>query len=302
MTIFLILVILAVLVFALRGIIIIRQAEVAIVERLGKYHKTITSGIHIVWPIIDSLRPVILGHRYVVRIDLREQVLDFTPQPVITKDNVTMQIDSVIYYQITDSYKAVYEISNLVMAIEKLTITTLRNVIGDMTLDETLVSRSKINSELQKILDEATDKWGVKVNRVELKNINPPDEIQEAMTKQMKAEREKRSVILLAEGDKQSKILKAEGEKEYAIRRAEGEQQSAILIADGQARAIKTVFEAIHSGKATEDVIAIKYLEALEKIANGNATKIFLPFEASNMLASIGSIKDLFKDEAGKKQ
>jgi regulator of protease activity HflC (stomatin/prohibitin superfamily) len=251
-----------------------------------------------VWPIIDSLRPVIFGQKYVVRIDLREQVLDFTPQTVITKDNVTMQIDSVIYYQITDSYKAVYEISNLVMAIDKLTITTLRNVIGDLTLDETLVSRSKINSELQKILDEATDKWGVKVNRVELKNINPPDEIQEAMTKQMKAEREKRSVILLAEGDKQSKILKAEGEKEYAIRRAEGEQQSAVLIADGQARAIKTVFEAIHQGKATEDVIAIKYLEALEKMANGNATKIFLPFEATGILSSLGSIKEIFKDEA----
>jgi regulator of protease activity HflC (stomatin/prohibitin superfamily) len=171
-------------------------------------------------------------------------------------------------------------------------------VIGDLTLDETLVSRSKINSELQKILDEATDKWGVKVNRVELKNINPPDEIQEAMTKQMKAEREKRSVILLAEGDKQSKILKAEGEKEYAIRRAEGEQQSAVLIADGQARAIKTVFEAIHQGKATEDVIAIKYLEALEKMANGNATKIFLPFEATGILSSLGSIKEIFKDEA----
>ncbi|HAV92998.1 TPA: SPFH/Band 7/PHB domain protein [candidate division WOR-3 bacterium] len=298
MLIFLILIVIAVLIFALKGIIIIRQAEVAIVERLGRYHKTIPSGLHIVWPIIDSLRPVIFGQKYVVRIDLREQVLDFTPQTVITKDNVTMQIDSVIYYQITDSYKAVYEISNLVMAIDKLTITTLRNVIGDLTLDETLVSRSKINSELQKILDEATDKWGVKVNRVELKNINPPDEIQEAMTKQMKAEREKRSVILLAEGDKQSKILKAEGEKEYAIRRAEGEQQSAVLIADGQARAIKTVFEAIHQGKATEDVIAIKYLEALEKMANGNATKIFLPFEATGILSSLGSIKEIFKDEA----
>ena len=302
MLIFLILIVIAVLIFAFRGIIIIRQAEVAIVERLGKYHKTIISGIHIVWPIIDALRPIIFGNRYVIRIDLREQVLDFNPQPVITKDNVTMLIDSVIYYQINDPYKAVYEISNLVMAIEKLTVTTLRNVIGDLTLDETLVSRGKINSELQKILDEATDKWGVKVNRVELKNINPPDEIQEAMTKQMKAEREKRSVILLAEGDKQSKILKAEGEKEYAIRKAEGEQQSAVLIADGQARAIKTVFEAIHQGKATEDVIAIKYLEALEKMANGNATKIFLPFEATGILSSLGSIKELFKDEAKPKQ
>ncbi|PIP14318.1 MAG: hypothetical protein COX48_01535, partial [bacterium (Candidatus Stahlbacteria) CG23_combo_of_CG06-09_8_20_14_all_34_7] len=209
MSIFLILIVVAVLIFALRAIIIIRQAEVAIVERLGKYHETIVAGLHIVWPIIDSIRPIIFGNRYITRIDLREQVLDFPPQAVITKDNVTMLIDSVIYYQITDPYKAIYEINNLVTAIEKLTITTLRNVIGDITLDETLVSRSKINSELQKILDEATDKWGVKVNRVELKNINPPDEIQEAMTKQMKAEREKRSVILLAEGEKQSKILKA---------------------------------------------------------------------------------------------
>jgi len=302
MSIFLILIVVAVLIFALRAIIIIRQAEVAIVERLGKYHETIVAGLHIVWPIIDSIRPIIFGNRYITRIDLREQVLDFPPQAVITKDNVTMLIDSVIYYQITDPYKAIYEINNLVTAIEKLTITTLRNVIGDITLDETLVSRSKINSELQKILDEATDKWGVKVNRVELKNINPPDEIQEAMTKQMKAEREKRSVILLAEGEKQSKILKAEGEKEYAIRRAEGEQQSAVLIADGQARAIKIVFESIHQGKATEDVIAIKYLEALEKIANGNATKIFLPFEATGILSSLGSIKEIFKDETKQKQ
>jgi len=232
----------------------------------------------------------------VQRIDLREQVFDFPPQPVITKDNVTMQIDTVIYYQITDPYKAMYEINNLVTALEKLTVTTIRNLIGDFSLDETLVSRGRINSELQMILDEATNRWGVKVNRVELKNINPPEEIQEAMTKQMKAEREKRSVILLAEGEKQSKILKAEGEREYSIKVAEGQMQASILLADGQAKAIENVFGAIHNGKATQDVIAIKYLEALEKIANGNATKIFLPVEATGILSSIGSIKDMFKE------
>ncbi len=283
-----------VIAFALKGLVIVRQAETAIVERLGKFHRIVDSGIHIIWPIFDSLRPVQMGLKTVKRIDLREQVLDFPPQPVITKDNVTMQIDSVIYYQIVDPKKAVYEINNLVTAIEKLTVTTLRNVIGDLTLDETLVSRGKINSELQIILDEATDKWGVKVNRVELKNINPPAEIEEAMTKQMKAEREKRAVILLAEGDKQSKILKAEGEKEAAIKEAEGERESQILKAEGQAKAIETVFNAIHSGNATKDVITIKYIEALEKIANGKSTKIFMPAEVTGILSSLGVIKEMF--------
>jgi len=195
MFVFFIVLIVAIVIMAAKGVIIIRQAEVGIVERLGKYNKTLSSGIHFIWPIIDQLRPILFGIRFVQRIDLREQVFDFPPQPVITKDNVTMQIDTVIYYQITDPYKAMYEINNLVTALEKLTVTTIRNLIGDFSLDETLVSRGRINSELQMILDEATNRWGVKVNRVELKNINPPEEIQEAMTKQMKAEREKRSVI-----------------------------------------------------------------------------------------------------------
>lgn len=302
MIVFLIVLVLFVIVFAARGVVVIRQAEVGIVERLGKYNRTIESGLHIVWPIIDSLRPYLMGYKVVKRIDLREQVLDFAPQPVITKDNVTMQMDSVIYYQIIDPLKAIYEINNLVAAIEKLTITTLRNVSGDLTLDETLVSREKINSKMQEILDEATDKWGVKINRVELKNINPPEEIQEAMTKQMKAEREKRSVILLAEGDKQSKILRAEGEKEAAIRSAEGEKLAKILRADGEATAIKNVFGAIHEGKATKDVIAIKYLEALEKIADGKSSKVFLPIEATGILSSIGSIKELFAESGTKGQ
>ncbi len=290
-------IIVALFLFISKAVLIVRQAEVIIIERLGKYRATLKSGIHIIIPIIDTIRPISFGSRYLLRIDLREQVLDFPPQPVITKDNVTMQIDSVIYYQITEPYRSVYEITNIVYAIEKLTITTLRNVIGDLTLDETLVSRTKINSELQLILDEATDKWGIKVNRVELKNITPPDEIQEAMTKQMKAEREKRATILLAEGEKQSKILKAEGEKESRIRVAEGEQQSQILIATGQAQAIKTLFSAIHEGVASDDVITLKYLETLEKIATGNGNKIFIPYEASGILSSLGSIKEIFKEK-----
>ncbi len=297
MIILLIIIIVLVLAFAMKGIVIVRQAENVVVERLGKFSRILDSGIHIIVPIIDATRPITMSRRKSTRIDLREQVLDFPPQPVITEDNVTMQIDSVIYFQIVDSKKAVYEISDLMIAIEKLTITTLRNVIGDLTLDGTLVSRTKINSELQMILDEATDKWGVKVNRVELKNINPPAEIQEAMTKQMKAEREKRSVILLAEGDKQSRILRAEGEKESEIKKAEGEKQAAILVAQGQAKAINDVFNAIHDGNATQDVITIKYLETLEKMANGKATKLFLPYEATGILSSLGSIKEMFNQD-----
>ena len=300
----LIVLIILVLAFAIKGIVIVKQAQNVIVERLGKYSRTLDSGIHIIIPIIDSIRPITLHRRRFQRIDLREQVLDFPPQPVITKDNVTMSIDSVIYFQVVDPKRSVYEITDLMIAIEKLTITTLRNVLGDLTLDETLISRGKINSELQIILDEATDRWGVKVNRVELKNINPPEEIEEAMTKQMKAEREKRSVILLAEGDKQSRILRAEGEKEAEIKRAEGGKQAAILIAEGEAKAIENVFGAIHEGKATEDVIAIKYLETLEKIADGKASKVFLPYEASGFLSSLGSIKEIFNKDsnAGKSE
>ncbi len=293
----LIVLIVLVLAFAIKAIVIVKQAQNVIVERLGKYNRTLDSGIHIIIPIVDSVRPVTLNRRQYQRVDLREQVLDFPPQPVITKDNVTMSIDSVIYFQIVDPKRAVYEIIDLMIAIEKLTITTLRNVIGDLTLDETLISRGKINTELQIILDEATDKWGVKVNRVELKNINPPEEIEEAMTKQMKAEREKRSVILLAEGDKQSRILRAEGEREAAIKTAEGEKLSLILVAEGKAKAIENVFGAIHEGKATEDVIAIKYLETLEKIADGKSSKVFLPYEASGFLASLGSIKEIFNKD-----
>lgn len=296
MIVFLVVLIVFVLIIALRGIIIVRQAENAVVERLGRFHKVLDSGIHIIFPVLDRIRPITMKHRMYPKIDLREQVLDFDPQPVITEDNVTMQIDSVIYFQIVDPKKSVYEINDLIVAIEKLTITTLRNVIGDLTLDETLISRTKINTELQIILDEATDKWGVKVNRVELKNINPPQGIQEAMTKQMKAEREKRSIILLAEGDKQSRILRAEGERESAIKSAEGDKQADILRAEGQGKAIDLVFNAIHEGRATEDVIAIKYLETLEKLADGKSSKIFIPYEATGILSSLGSIKEIFNE------
>jgi len=246
------------------------------------------------WPFVDNIRPFRSIHGYVSKIDLREQVLDFDPQPVITKDNVTMQIDTVVYYQITDPAKAMYEINNLVLAIEKLTITTLRNVIGDLTLDETLVSRARINSDMQQILDEATDKWGVKVNRVELKNINPPEEIQEAMAKQMKAERTKRATILEAEGLKRAAILKAEGQQQAAINIAKGEKEAKILRAEGEAMAIKQVYDAIHKGKPTQDLITIKYLQTLSEMAKGDSNKVFIPYEASGVLSSLGMIKEIF--------
>src|SRR5713226_7112903 len=223
-----------------RTVRIVPQARARVVERLGRYHRTLTPGLALVVPFIDRLRPL---------IDLREQVVSFPPQPVITEDNLVVNIDSVIYFQVTDARAATYEIANYIQAIEQLTVTTLRNVIGGLALERTLTSRDEINDRLRGVLDEATGKWGIRVNRVELKAIDPPSSIQDSMEKQMRADREKRATILQAEGARQSQILEAEGERQAAILRAEGQKQATILQADGQAKAIETVFQAIHEGK-----------------------------------------------------
>ncbi|NLK99013.1 MAG: SPFH/Band 7/PHB domain protein [Epulopiscium sp.] len=303
------LIFLFVVIFAFSSIRIIRQSNVGIVERLGTFHKKAETGINFLVPFIDSMRAI---------IDLREKVIDFPPQPVITKDNVTMQIDTVVYYKVTDPIFYTYEIANPISAIEYLTATTLRNIIGELDLDETLTSRDIINSKLRSILDEATDKWGIKVNRVELKNINPPKDIQDAMEKQMRAERQRREAILRAEGQKSAAILEAEGSKEAAIlkaeaekeaniRRAEGERQSQILRAQGEAEAflavqaakaegLKKLYMAIKESEPNEAVLAIRSMEALEKIADGQSSKLVLPSEAVSLLGSIKGIKEILSD------
>lgn len=308
-TIFFTVLIALVIVLGLSTIKIVKQSEVIIVERLGKYWKTGESGLNIVIPILD---------RVVKRIDLRTQVIDSPPQPVITKDNVTMSIDTVVYYQITDSFKATYEIANLVQAIRYLTTTTLRDVIGTMELDRTLSSRDDVNNKLRIILDEATDKWGVRVERVEIKNIDLPADIKEAMEKQMRAEREKRAVILQAEGTKQaaiteaqglkeSQILKAEGEKQTSILHAEAKRESQVRIAEGEAEAInkiaeaeanrvRMVYEALRNANVDEAMLSVKYVEALSEMAKGD-NKVFVPYEAQGLLGSIGAIKELISEK-----
>src|SRR6266702_1396608 len=262
-----------------RTIRIVPQARAGVVERLGRYSRTLTPGLAIVVPFIDRLRPL---------IDLREQVVSFKPQPVITEDNLVVSIDSVIYFQVTDPKSATYEIANYIQAIEQLTITTLRNVIGGMALEKTLTSRDDINNQLRGVLDEATGKWGIRVNRVELKAIDPPVSIQETMEKQMRADREKRAAILTAEGVKQSQILTAEGEKQSAILRAEGQRQSQILEAEGQAKAIDTVFKAIHEGDADPKLLAYQYLQVLPQIAQGESNKIWIiPSEFQQALGQL---------------
>ena len=306
-------------VYVLKGVIIVQQTEEMIIERWGKFHAVLGPGLNFIIPFIDTPHGITMkvsqkgidGQTYsyvkvMNKIDMRESVYDFPRQNVITKDNVTISINALLYFQIVDSRSAVYEITNLVDAIEKLTQTTLRNLVGQLDLDETLVSRDKINQELRAILDEATNKWGVKVNRVELQDINPPADIQAAMEKQMKAEREKRAVILESEGLKQSAILKAQGEKEAAINKAEGEKQAAILKADGekQARilqadgekeAIKMIIDALaENGQADKYLIAMKYLETLKQITSGQDNKvIYLPYEATGVLSSIDGIKEM---------
>jgi regulator of protease activity HflC (stomatin/prohibitin superfamily) len=263
-----------------RTVRIVPQARAGIVERLGRYHRTLEAGLAVIVPFVDRLRPL---------IDLREQVVSFPPQPVITEDNLVVNIDTVVYYQVTDAKDATYEIANYIQAIEQLTVTTLRNVIGGMTLEQTLTSRDEINSQLRVVLDEATGKWGIRVNRVELKSIDPPGTIQEAMEKQMRAERDRRAAILQAEGVKQSQILTAEGEKQSAILRAEGQRESQRLYAEGQAKAIETVFSAIHEGDPDPKLLAYQYLQMLPQIAQGEANKLWIvPSEITNALGSIG--------------
>jgi regulator of protease activity HflC (stomatin/prohibitin superfamily) len=268
-----------VLVVVLRSIRIVPQARAGIIERLGRYQRTLEPGLALLVPFVDRLRPM---------IDLREQVVSFPPQPVITEDNLVVNIDTVIYFQVTDPRAATYEIANYIAAIEQLTVTTLRNVIGGMSLEHTLTSRDRINAELRGVLDEATGKWGIRVNRVELKAIDPPQTIQEAMEKQMRADRDKRAAILTAEGVKQSQILTAEGEKQSAILRAEGQRQAQILNAEGQAKAIGTVFEAIHSGNPDPKLLAYQYLTMLPQIAQGEANKVWIiPGEFSDAMAQL---------------
>jgi len=260
---------------------IIPQARAGVVERLGRYSRTLTPGLTIVVPFIDRIRDM---------MDLREQVVSFDPQPVITEDNLVVSIDTVIYFQVTDAKAATYEIANYIQGIEQLTVTTLRNVIGGMALEKTLTSRDEINNQLRGVLDEATGKWGIRVNRVELKAIDPPASIKETMEKQMRADREKRAAILTAEGVKQSQILTAEGEKQSAILRAEGQRQAAILQAEGQAKAIDTVFRAIHEGDADPKLLAYQYLQMLPQIAQGESNKVWIiPSEVTQALGQLTS-------------
>ena len=274
---------------------IIPQSKAYVVERLGAYHRTLEKGLHFVIPIIDR----VAGH-----VSLKEQVYDFAPQPVITKDNVTMMIDTVVYFQILDPKLYVYGVVRPIQAIENLSATTLRNIIGDLELDDTLTSREIINTKMRVILDEATDPWGIKVNRVEVKNILPPKDIQEAMEKQMRAERERRSVILTAEGEKRAAILKAEGEKEAVILRASAKKESMITEAEGQAQALERVYQAqaygveiINKAKPEQAYLTLKSLESLEKVANGNATKIIVPSEIQNLAGLVASFKGLTEDD-----
>ena len=302
------------IIFLKKTLVIIPQSETMIIERLGKYYATLKPGINIIIPFIDSAKPLVTLNRgryiYSNTIDLREQVYDFDRQNVITKDNIQMQRNALLYFQIVDPFKAVYEINNLPNAIEKLTQTTLRNIIGELELDQTLTSRDTINTKLRAVLDDATNKWGIKVNRVELQDIMPPESVLTAMEKQMQAERNKRAQILTSEGEKQSQILQSEGEKAATINRAEAQKQQEILRAEGeaQARIRKAEAEAVAIEKITEAVgkstnpanylLAQKYIAMMEELAKGDKSKtIYLPYEATNVMGSLGGIKELFKGE-----
>lgn len=293
-----IIVVIIVFFWVVNGVKTVRPYEKGVVERLGKYDRTVGSGLRLILPVVDKI----------IKIDMREQVVDVPPQQVITKDNVAVEVDAVIYYEVTDAVKVIYNVANFYLAITKLAQTNLRNLIGDLALDESLTSRDRINTQLREILDDATDKWGVRVTRVELQKIEPPVDITEAMHKQMKAERYRRAAILEAEGDKQSAILKSEGQKQAVILNAQGEAEALrqvsdaekykkIAIAQGEGEAITTVFSAMHAGNPTNDVLALKYMEALAKVADGKATKIFLPMETSGVLGSVAGIAELFKDK-----
>lgn len=310
----LIAIILLVILFAKMAVVIIPQSETRIIERLGRYYATLQPGINIIIPFIDRAKEIVAlrsgRYTYTTVIDLREQVYDFDRQNVITKDNIQMQINALLYFQIVDPFKAVYEINNLPNAIEKLTQTTLRNIIGEMELDQTLTSRDTINTKLRSVLDDATNKWGIKVNRVELQDITPPESVLQAMEKQMQAERNKRATILTSEGEKQAAILQSEGEKTSTINRAEADKEQTILIAEGQAQArirvaeaeavaIQRITDAV--GKSTNPanyLIAQKYIQMMADLAkNENQKTVYLPYEATGMMGSIGGIKEMFKGE-----
>ncbi|MCB5225068.1 MAG: SPFH domain-containing protein [Candidatus Cloacimonadaceae bacterium] len=293
-----------------RSIIVVRQAEVVIVERLGRYNKTLQSGIHIIFPIFDKIRPihwrynradyrgnVIVTQKQENRIDLRETVYDFPRQNVITSDNVSININALLYFQITDPYKSVYEIGNLPEAIEKLTQTSLRNVIGELTLDYTLTSRDIINAKLRDILDDATDKWGVKVNRVELQEILPPEEIRTAMEKEMRAERDKRAKILQADGEREYQIRVAEGEKQAKIARADGEAQAKLLVAEAERKSIQLIAESV-KGSGTDPaqyLIALKYVAAFQEVTKQGDKTVVVPYESSALLGSVKTLANIFQ-------
>lgn len=292
-----IIVVFVLFVYAVTAIRIIRPYEKGVVERFGKYQHTFDPGLHFIVPFVDRL----------TKVDMRENVVDVPPQEVITKDNVVVTVDAVVYYEATDPVKLIYNVANFYLAATKLAQTNLRNVIGEMQLDESLTSREKINAALRQILDDATDKWGVRVVRVELQRIEPPVDVTEAMHRQMKAERTRRALILEADGDKQAAITRAEGSKQAAILDAEGrakaiteiaeaEKYQRIAVAEGEAQAIENVFGAIHAGNPTGDVLAVRYLEALPKIADGKATKIFMPYEISDVLGAVGTMAEAFSN------
>ncbi|MDC0707738.1 SPFH/Band 7/PHB domain protein [Stigmatella sp. ncwal1] len=293
------------------GLRTVPQAKVMVVERLGKFHHVAHSGLNILIPFVDSPRAIEMrtGNRYLRSntVDLREQVMGFDTVQVITHDNVTMEVGSVIYYQIIDPAKTLYQVENLALAIEQLTMTNLRNIMGGLTLDQTLTSRETVNTKLRMVLDEATEKWGVKVTRVELREIEPPQAIKDAMAKQMTAERERRAEVTKAEGDKSAAILQAEGEKisrilraeaerDAEVARAEGHKRAVVLEAEGKAEATRLVFEAVHAGRATPEILALRYLETLQELGKGD-NKVFVPYEASAALGSVGMLKELFAKE-----
>jgi regulator of protease activity HflC (stomatin/prohibitin superfamily) len=266
-----------------RAVRIVPQAQAGIVERLGRYNRTLEPGLHFLLPFLDKLRKPL--------VDMREQVVTFQPQPVITQDNVTISIDTVFYFTITDPFRSTYEVANLLLAVEQLTITTLRNVIGSLSLEEALTSRDKINSDLRIVLDDATERWGIRVNRIELKSIDPPGTIQEAMEKQMRAERDKRAAILQAEGSKQSAILRAEGEREAQVLSAEGEKEAKILRAQGEAEATRQTFQAIHDGRPTPELLTYEYLKALPKVADGaGMTLMMVPSDAMPAMGAVSAL------------
>jgi regulator of protease activity HflC (stomatin/prohibitin superfamily) len=277
-----------VIIVLVRSVRIVPQARAGVVERLGKYQRTLNPGLTILIPFVDRLLPL---------LDLREQVVSFPPQPVITEDNLVVSIDTVVYFQVTDARAATYEIANYIQAVEQLTTTTLRNVVGGLNLEEALTSRDQINGQLRGVLDEATGRWGIRVSRVELKAIDPPHSIQDSMEKQMRAERDRRAAILTAEGTKQSAILTAEGQRQSSILKAEGDAKAAILRADGEAQAIQKVFDAIHKGNPDQKLLAYQYLQTLPKIAEGSANKLWIiPSEVGEALKGIGTALGGSKD------